>query len=400
MEAICFTVQAYNNYAVYNMRKSELDPFLEPALEAALRDTDWQSAGGEAESGDGGRRLVQVRAGARSVVLAIEASSALGGRRHSRPRPEASARGSVKRVPRAAIPVLFLDRVPQALATELREVGLNYFDLYGGAHLRWPGLHLERLPQPDPVVPGARALLETEEKGRSIEATGVFGTRPVLRHRVLRVLLSYPGRKWHQNEIAQEAEVDASSQVHDTVRLLQREGLAHSEGAGPRKVVFLTRPGDLLEQWSRYWEDSWRRAMRQAGLFFSLSSDPSEIMGDLVAGANATGAEIGFTLAAGANRFRPLLRDDTVHAWVAGDIARLAQVADLEVVRRDPNVILLPARDKGLLYLPPNARESLHLPEQDGPQPVSPVQLYLDMRAAGGRYAEQAATLREEVLGY
>jgi len=65
-----------------------------------------------------------------------------------------------------------------------------------------------------------------------------------------------------------------------------------------------------------------------------------------------------------------------------------------------PNVILLSARDKGLLYLPPNARESLHLPEQDGPQPVSPVQLYLDMRAAGGRHAEQAATLREEVLGY
>ena len=396
---MCFTVQAYNNDTVYNMRKAELYPFVEPALRAALRDTDWQSAEGETESGDGTRRVVQVRAGARPVVLAIEASSALG-RRHSRRRPEASVRGSAKRLPRAAVPVLFFDRVPQAVATELREVGLNYFDLYGAAYLHWPGLHLERLPQPDPVVPGVRALLEAEEKGRSIEATGVFGTRPVLRHRVLRVLLSYPGRKWHQSEIAQEAGVDASSQVHDTVRLLQREGLADTEGAGPKKVVFLTRPGDLLEQWSRYWEDSWKQAMRQAGLFFALSPDPSEVMNDLLEAANTTGAEMGLTLATAANRLRPLLRDDTVHAWVVGDIARLAQVADLETVRRDPNVILLPARDKGLLYLSANERESLHLPEYDGPQPVSPVQLYLDMRAAGGRYAEQAATLREEVLGY
>lgn len=381
------------------MRKVDLYPFLEPALGAALRDTDWQPVPGEPESGDVSRRMVEVRAGARSVVLAVEASSALGGRQ-LRQRAEASVRGTVQRASRAAVPVLFLARVPQALASELRGAGLNYFDLYGGVYLRWPGLHLERLPQPDPVVPGARALLEAEEKGRPIEATGVFGTRPVLRHRVLRVLLSYPGRKWHQSEIAQEAEVDASSQVHDTVRLLQREGLADSEGAGPKKVVFLTRPGDLLEQWSRYWEDSWKQATRQAGLFFALSPDPAEVMNDLLEAASSIGAEIGFTLAAGANRFRPLLRDDTVHAWVVGDIARLARVADLEIVRRDPNVILLPARDRGLLYLPQNVRESLHLPEQDGPRPVSPVQLYLDMRAAGGRYAEQAATLREEVLGY
>jgi hypothetical protein len=381
------------------MRKADLYPFLELALEAALRDTDWQPAQGEPESGGVPPRMVQVRAGARSVVLAIEASSAPREKQLRQP-AVAPVRGSGQKASKTAIPVLFVPHVPQALAKELRQVGLNYFDLYGGACLRWPGLHLERLPQPDPVVPGARALLEAEEKGRSIEATGVFGTRPVLRHRVLRVLLSYPGRKWHQSEIAQEAGVDASSQVHDTVRLLQREGLADAEGAGPKKVVFLTRPGDLLEQWSRFWEDSWKQVVRQAGLFFALSSDPSEVMDDLLGAAASAGAGIGFTLAAGANLFRPLLRDDTVHAWVVGDVARLAQVTDLETVRRDPNVILLPARDKGLLYLSANERESLHLPEQDGPQPVSPVQLYLDMRAAGGRYAEQAATLREEVLGY
>jgi len=145
---------------------------------------------------------------------------------------------------------------------------VNYIDLYGGAYLRWPGLHLERLPQPDPVVPGARALLDAEDKGRSIEATGVFGHTAGSAPSSLAGHAVLPWPQVHQSEIAQEAGVDASSQVHDTVRLLQREGLADTAGAGPKKVVFLTRPGDLLEQWSRYWEDSWKQVVRQAGLFF------------------------------------------------------------------------------------------------------------------------------------
>jgi hypothetical protein len=123
-------------------------------------------------------------------------------------------------------------------------------------------------------------------------------------------------------------------------------------------------------------------------------------MRDLVAAAKASGGEVAFTLAAGANRFLPLLRDDTVHAWVCGDIVAVAQAADLTPVRRGANVILLPARDAGVLYLPENARQRLRLQGDDDPLPVSPVQLYLDMRAAGGRYAEQGIRLRDEVLGY
>jgi hypothetical protein len=63
----------------------------------------------------------------------------------------------------------------------------------------------------------------------------------------------------------------------------------------------------------------------------------------------------------------------------------------LEGVLLKPNMVLC---------LPPTAPGSLRLQEQGWPPPSLPVQLYLDMRAAGGRYEEQAATLREEAVRY
>jgi hypothetical protein len=298
--------------------------------------------------------------------------------------------------------VWFVPKVTPALRALLDEAGIGYFDLHGACHLRWPGLFIDRAGQAEPLadlVAGLRDVGE-ESSGRNIpEADEVFGPAATSRHRILRLLLSDPTRRWHQKDLAREAGVSAKP-AFEVVHYLLRDHWADYDGTGPNKVFFLTRPGALLETWARFWEDSWKRAMRRAGLYFSLESNPDRIVEALSAAAETVGTQLGLTLAIGANRFGAYLRDDVVHVWALGETGPLAKAADLDQVRSGANVVLLPARDAGVLYLPERARRQIHELGELALSPVSPVQLYLDMRAAGGRYSEQAESLRKDVLGY
>lgn len=229
-------------------------------------------------------------------------------------------------------------------------------------------------------------------------AAPLLGTGGTKRHRVLRVLLSYLDRRWHQSELAAEAGVSPFP-AHTVAQSLLGEQYADYEGAGPHKVVYVVRPADLLDAWAAAWADVWKRAIRSAVPCFSLAS-VDQTREDLADAAGRIGAKVGFTLSAGANAYGSYLRDDQIHAYVLGPVDELARAAKLEPVRRGANVILMPARDEGLLYLPADVRKRWGISESAIAAPVCPVQLYLDMRAAGGRYAEQAEALRREVLGY
>jgi hypothetical protein len=92
------------------------------------------------------------------------------------------------------------------------------------------------------------------------------------------------------------------------------------------------------------------------------------------------------------------LRDDTTHAYVLGDIDALVQAADLEPVASGANVVLFPTTEEGLLYLTDDLRRRAGIAALAVAAPVCPAQLYLDMKTAGGRLAEQADRLREEFL--
>jgi hypothetical protein len=108
---------------------------------------------------------------------------------------------------------------------------------------------------------------------------------------------------------------------------------------------------------------------------------------------------VGLTLSAGANCYGPYVRDDTTHAYVLGDVQVLAEAADLEPVASGANVVLFPTTEEGLLYLTDDLRRRAGGAAQAAAAPVCPAQLYLDLKAAGGRLAEQADRLREEFLG-
>jgi hypothetical protein len=84
-----------------------------------------------------------------------------------------------------------------------------------------------------------------------------------MRHRVLRALLSYPNRKWHQIPLAEEAGVDPGSHVNRVVRFLLQEHYAGYEGRGHGKVISVTRPRELLDSCRGHWLQMWN-ALRRA----------------------------------------------------------------------------------------------------------------------------------------
>ena len=395
-----------------NVTGRQLDRLLEATLRACLDSSGWEVAELRRDQVLGTLRQLDawavLRSGQHTINLIIEV--------RPNPRP-ATVRDQTLLLPRLVAEhglqdtavAFFVPRATSGLVEAFREAGVGFFDLQGACLLQWPGLYIERPAGSTIASRRQRAIIETARSDARLDGdtiveiapTGLslFGPRPLKRQRVLRVLLSHPQRHWKQSELSAETGVDRAD-VNRVVTALMEEHWADYKGAGPSKEVFLTRPGDLLETWAGFWEETWKRTVRQAGLYYSLTPNPEEVMAELVSAAAATGAELGFTLAAGANRFAALLRDDVVHAWVVGDSRSLTQGLKLSEVRRGANVVLLPARDEGLLYLPENARAVVRPRAGGQVWPVSPVQLYLDMQAAGGRYAEQSERLRQEVLGY
>jgi hypothetical protein len=114
-------------------------------------------------------------------------------------------------------------------------------------------------------------LLHRAAEGPS--AQSVSGTRSLMRHRALRVLLSYPNRKWHQNELAQDVDVDPGSHVNRVVKFLLQEHYADYDGRGPGEVIFVTRPGGLLDTWRGCWEHMWNALRRASAGLYSLAMD-------------------------------------------------------------------------------------------------------------------------------
>jgi hypothetical protein len=155
----------------------------------------------------------------------------------------------------------------------------------------------------------------------------------------------------------------------------------------------------LLDSWVPFWQSVWRRRHRAADSYYCLAANPDAVRARLADAAARVRIRLGYTLSAGAGFYGTYLRDDLTHAYLLGPQERVVEAAELEPMGRGGNVVLYPEPDEGLLYLPRALRGRLGLEPDTPAAAVSPVQLYLDLKAAGGRLAEQADRLREEVLG-
>lgn len=203
--------------------------------------------------------VVRLRSGSARTTLIVEVSATprLGGVREKAlllryVLSESGAGG-------ATALAFLVPRVTPALARLLRELNVGYLDLAGACHLQWPGLVIER-----PGDPRRTEATSSPRPSPALDPGQVFGPRAPRRHRVLRVLLSWPGRRWHQVELAQESRASVFT-VHGVVEHLLVEHQADQEGRGPEKVVFLVHPADLLDAWVPFWRAGWRRLHLRAG---------------------------------------------------------------------------------------------------------------------------------------
>ncbi len=382
----------HNNHTT----EADLVAVLPTVLDSVLQGSGWRTTGlrrGRAlKHGLKADAVAQLRSGSAQATLIVEVSAnpRLGAMREKALLLQyvLSEAGGKETTALAFL----VPRVTPSLARVLRELSVGYLDLAGACRLQWPGLVIER-----PGDPIGTEALSSPSASPALDPAQVFGPRAPRRHRVLRALLSWPGRRWHQVELAEESLTSVFT-VHGVVEHLLAEHQADQAGRGPEKVVFLVGPGELLSTWVPFWRVVWRRCQRTAGLFYGLAGGQEDLRGRLSSAAARVGARVGFTLSAGANCYGPYLRDEVTHAYVLGDIEALGRTADLEAVAGGANVVLYPTTEEGLLYLTDELRERAGLERDAAGAPVCPAQLYLDMKAAGGRLAEQADRLREEFI--
>lgn len=262
--------------------------------------------------------------------------------------------------------VVIAPYISPAAAKILSLEGIGYVDLAGNCRLSFGQVYIHREGKPNPFA-----------ERRDLRS--VYSPRAT---RVLRVLLSNPGKKWKVQALAEEAEVSLG-QSFNVKKLLQDREWIHTDPEG----FTLTDPLALLEEWSANY--AIRRSLKWD--LYSLRS-VAEIESELAGLCFREGIKYALTGFSGAARVAPFVRYQRVTVYVESDetaISRLVSMLDLHRVPSGANVSLWMPYDQGVFY---GIRDFGDI------RTVSPVQLYLDLRALRGRGEDAANFLLETVL--
>jgi DNA-binding MarR family transcriptional regulator len=245
------------------------------------------------------------------------------------------------------------------------------------------------------------------------------------RLRVIRALLCHPTRAWDQIALAQKTRVSVGTVNALVNRLVDRkygERRGGKEGKGPDQKFHLLQARELLDEWAEYWPRVTRlrhRYYARYGTVPQFAAELSRIAREihdeevsdhltkrlwetpstkspewrdaLARGILENTAPFALTGLAAASFVEDFVRFTMIEAYATVDLDRLAQRAGLRAVEDEPNVVLIEPPDYGLLT------ETTTV----GDVPiVCLAQLYVDLIAAGGRAAGEAAPLiRSIALG-
>jgi hypothetical protein len=256
---------------------------------------------------------------------------------------------------------------PQS-ARILKNNGLGYVDLSGNCYLAFGNVLIEKEGKRN-VRPSTRPL-------RSL-----FAPRAT---RVVRVLLIEPARTWRLEELAKAGSVSLGHSYNVVKRL---EELAWAERDADQRI-HLSKPADLLEAWCESY------TYRANGITSYLAPErvTRKFMGEIARAAVAAGRPYAFTLNAGAALLVPSLRLPTVHCYLEGDPAPVAQALGLRpATEADGTLHILQPYDPGVLH-------SAY--EKGGLKVVCLPQLYADLVHYERRGPEQAEHVRREAMGY
>jgi AraC-like DNA-binding protein len=238
---------------------------------------------------------------------------------------------------------------------------VGYIDLAGNLFLSFDQLYIERRNYPNPAI----------EKR---QARSIFSPKS---GRIMRVMLSNPGRSWRVQELAREAKVSLGLASRLKQRLLDLEYASEKENG-----LALSRPGELLKQWANNY--SFRK--NKVYDYFSLD-EIKELERNLSQYCQERGIPYALTLFSGAALVAPYMRYTRGFAYVGNSIREVADSLGLKQVSSGPNFSILEPYDEGVFY---GSREIGSM------RVVSDVQLYLDLVGFKGRGEESAEFLFEQ----
>lgn len=240
---------------------------------------------------------------------------------------------------------------------------IGYVDLSGNCRLCFDRIYIEKQGNPNRFA--QRRDLRTLYSPRA--------------QRVLRVLLSNPGKSWKTKELSEEAQVSLG-QVSNVKRLLADREWIRTEPDG----FALSDPEALLREWGENYSSKKNRIRD----FYTLKSVP-EFEADLASICAQEGLTYALTGFSAAGRLAPAVRQQKVFAYVEESGTDLAALLGMKEVPSGANVSLLTPYDGGIFY---------GVREIDGIRIASPIQVYLDLLGFRGRGEEAAAAILEEVI--
>lgn len=260
-------------------------------------------------------------------------------------------------------PIVAAPYISDDTARVCRQNDVGYIDLAGNLFLSFDQIYVERKNYPNPAI----------EKR---QVRSIFSPKS---SRIIRVMLSNPGRFWRVQELAREAQVSLGLASKLKERLLDLEYAAEKQ-----EGLTLSRPGDLLKQWANNY--SFRK--NKVYDFFGLD-ELKELERRLSQYCEKRNIPYALTLFSGAALVAPFMRYTRGFAYVNQDIREVSESLRLKEVSSGPNFSILEPYDAGVFY---GSRQI------DNTRVVSDVQLYLDLVAFKGRGEESAEFLFEQRL--
>jgi hypothetical protein len=251
---------------------------------------------------------------------------------------------------------------PKAAEICLSE-GIGYFDLSGNCLLSFDKIFIQKEGYPNQF-----------RKRRDLKS--LYSSKA---ERILRVLLSNPGKDWKIKELADESGVSLG-QASNVKKILQDRELL----SGKRGGFSLEQPVSILQEWAANYDYRKNRIQE----FYSLMS-VMDIEKVFAAYCNKNKIQYALTGFSGAVRITPAVRYTKAMVY-ASDIAEAAfSDLSLKAVKSGGNLLLFTPYDDGVFYGSSRV---------DDIQVVSKIQLYLDLQGFRGRGEEAAAMLFERIV--
>jgi hypothetical protein len=271
--------------------------------------------------------------------------------------------------------VLVADTTTSDARRLLEDSGIGVIDGLGNVHVELPGLLLHLEPRHD--RPARKAGPASPAR-----LTGKAGL-------VAQALLLDPERHWTVKDLAGRTAV-STGLSHRVLTRLEREGIVTAQGAGPHRTRQVQNPTALLDLWAEEARD--RRVQRLRA--FRLGRDPNGLADAASNALTQAGIDHAMTGPVVAQRLAPFITAVPVaDIWVTQQVqlTTAASAAGAEPVEAGHNLIF--AQADGDIPL-------AFRTERDGLPVANRFRLYLDLLRNPRRGREQAARLREEVIGF